>query len=103
MLAAQLLAAVCCAGALPRRLSVNGSQVLFPDGSPALLRGFDWYYTPMTPYGQYAQPSDGADIKRLLPEAKLIRSVLVHWYDDQFIKHGGNMSLDCYDGNANTR
>ena len=73
-------------GCAPSRLSVSGAQILDPNGTPIILRGWNW--------GQWgtAQPQDGAD--NVTQHANVVRVPLRWW--GQY----GDPSVDAYQDGA---
>ena len=71
----------------PQRLIVDQANILLPDGSPMRLRGFNFLYMLDSPYALPRADSDGL-LKRLLPQANVVRLVMLHW-DDNPTEHAG--------------
>ena len=78
-----------------RRLSINGSTVIAPEG-PLLLRGFSFMYRNKASFDTVT-PEDRS-LSTLLPKANLARLVMVHWDDSG----AGEPTSDCRSSDMST-
>ena len=85
--------AVCCRMA-PRRLRIDGSRILSPQGEPLRLRGFNIMYMLDTEFKLPRDDMDG-EIRRRLPGTNVLRLVILHWDDKPTTNSGKDSSNDC--------
>ena len=82
---------------MPERLRVNGARLLYPDGSDAMLHGFNLMFELDS---EFALPRGDTDdmILQVLPGTNLLRIIVVRWYDRPTWTKG-DLKNDCSDGN----
>ena len=82
---------------LPPRLKIRGQQILYPDGTPALLRGMNVMFELDS---EYAFPRADTDdlLFELLPGTNLLRLVMLRW-DDRPTRTKNGDGNDCSAGN----
>lgn len=82
---------------LPPRLKIRGQQILYPDGTPALLRGMNIMFELDS---EYAVPRADTDdlLFELLPGTNLLRLVMLRW-DDRPTRTKSGDGNDCSAGN----
>ena len=78
---------------LPPRLKIRGQQILYPDGTPALLRGMNVMFELDS---EYAFPRADTDdlLFELLPGTNLLRLVMLRW-DDRPTRTRSGDGNDC--------
>ncbi len=77
------------------RLRVSGSQLLYPDGTPALLRGFNLLFMLDNVFELPSRTDEM--LKQQLPGTNFVRLVMLHWDDAPTLTHGAK-SNDCSEG-----
>lgn len=82
---------------MPERLRVSGARLLYPDGSDAMLHGFNLMFELDS---EFAFPRGDTDdmIFQVLPGTNLLRIIVVRWYDRPTWTKGDTRN-DCSDGN----
>ena len=85
---------------LPPRLKIRGQQILYPDGTPALLRGMNVMFELDS---EYAFPRADTDdlLFELLPGTNLLRLVMLRW-DDRPTRTKNGDGNDCSAGNLHS-
>ena len=66
---------------MARRLTLDGSRLLNPDGSATLLRGFNLAFTLDSPFSVPDKRHGDELCLELLPGTNYVRLVMLHWYD----------------------
>ena len=66
---------------MARRLTLDGSRLLNPDGSATLLRGFNLAFTLDSPFSVPDKRHGDELFLELLPGTNYVRLVMLHWYD----------------------
>ena len=85
---------------LPPRLQIRGQQILYPDGTRALLRGMNVMFELDS---EYAFPRADTDdlLFELLPGTNLLRLVMLRW-DDRPTRTKNGDGNDCSAGNLHS-
>ena len=72
------------------RLTVQGSDLLLPDGSKVILSGVNFYLEWYRNYQQHAM-YDVKSLRRHIPAANVVRFVAILWHDS----NGAGDGLEC--------
>jgi len=78
----------------PRRLRIDGSRIMSPQGEPLRLRGFNVMYMLDSEFKLPRDDMDG-EIRRRLPGTNVLRLVILHWDDKPTTNNGKDSSNDC--------